>query len=309
MTTDRPTPAARRAILAALDGHARPPTRPLVRYFGGKWILAPWIITHFPAHRIYVEPFGGAASVLLRKTPAPSEIYNDLNEDVVNLFRVLRDPDQSQALLQALHLTPFSRDEFEAAYRGSRDPVERARQFMIRSWMGHGSNGVTRKTGYRTNVVAVTRTSCAGDWKTAVDHLPIIIDRLRGVNIEHRSAVEVIRGHDAFDTLIYCDPPYITDTRSSSERYRYEMTDQNHQDLADVLHNVKGMALVSGYESPLYDELYADWLRVERDHYTESANRDRTEILWLSPSTTAALEREGDIAAGVEQLPLWAVTR
>src|SRR4051812_1578874 len=115
------------------------PTRPVLRYHGGKWRIAPWIIEHFPPHLMYVEPFAGAASVLLRKPRVDFEVYNDLDTDVVNVFRVLRDPAAASQLAEQLSLTPWSRREFEVSYEISDDPVERARRTLIRSFMGHGT--------------------------------------------------------------------------------------------------------------------------------------------------------------------------
>lgn len=123
---------------------------PAIRYHGGKFRMATWIISHFPVHRCYVEPFGGAASVLLKKEPSEAEVYNDLDGDVVNLFRVLRDPATSQALITACALTPYSREEFTHAYEHSEDPVERARRLVVRATMGFGSAGATKgNTGFR----------------------------------------------------------------------------------------------------------------------------------------------------------------
>ena len=146
------------------------PSRPLLRWHGGKWLLAPWIISHFPAHRTYVEPFGGAASVLLRKDRAYAEIYNDLDDQVVNLFRVMRSPGLAAQLREALRLTPFARREFEAAWETCCEPVEMARQLVVRSFMGFGSNAHSdmgkgaRTTGFRANSNR-SGTTPAKDWE------------------------------------------------------------------------------------------------------------------------------------------------
>src|SRR3954471_8601570 len=101
------------------------PTRPVLRYHVGKWILAPWIISHFPSHRVYTEAFGGAASVLMRKPRSYGEVYNDLDGEIVNLFHVLRGP-RAGELIASLRLTPFARIEFEESYETAADPVEQA---------------------------------------------------------------------------------------------------------------------------------------------------------------------------------------
>lgn len=164
--------------------------RPILRWHGGKWRLAPWIIEQMPHHRIYVEPFGGAASVLLRKPRSYAEVYNDLDDEVVNLFQVLRS-DRSHDLIDLLRLTPFAESEFRTAYEPAYDPVERARRIIIRSFMGFGSNGHQRRTGFRSNSNR-SGTTPARDWRNYPDALAMIVDRLSGVVIQNRDAREVM---------------------------------------------------------------------------------------------------------------------
>jgi DNA adenine methylase len=258
--------------------------KPLLRYPGGKWCLANWIIRQFPAHRLYVEPFGGGASVLLRKPRSFSEVYNDLDGQVVNLFRVLQDRSAADDLEYRLRFTPFSRQEFEKAHTDTDDLVERARFTLIRSWMGYGSN-LFRLTGFRTNVKEQRRSTPARDWKRMVDNLDAIIERLRGVHIEHRPAVDVIAGHDTDDTLFYVDPPYPLAVRNR-KYYRHEMSDDDHQALAETLRAVEGMVVISGYACDLYDtELYPDWIRLERPARADGG-KAAVECLWLNPAVT-----------------------
>lgn len=273
------------------------PDRPLLRYFGGKWLLAPWVIANLPVHRIYCEPFGGAASVLLLKPRSFSEVVNDLDGEIVNLFRVLQDRSTFEELSRKLRYTPFAREEFEAAYRTSDDPVERARQTLIRSWMGHSSTGAHRVTGFRTNIIQTRRSSPAADWRKWLDHLDRYRDRLQGVCLEHRPAIDVMRGHDAPTTLFYVDPPYPLSTREGSGKvYRHEMSDDDHRELAIFLHDVAGMVALSGYGCPLYDSLYATWKRVERPHRADGGQA-RVEVLWLNQAAQRAMDRS--------QLPLF----
>jgi len=110
------------------------PRRTLLRYFGGKWALAPWIMAHFPVHRVYVEPFGGAASVLLRKPRSRVEVYNDLDEEIVGIFRIVQSEKSCQALMRRLRRTPYSRREFERAFESSSDPIIRAQRAIIRAY-------------------------------------------------------------------------------------------------------------------------------------------------------------------------------
>ena len=257
--------------------------RPILRWHGGKWLLAPWIISHLPKHRVYVEPFGGAASVLMRKSRSYAEIYNDLDGEVVNLFRVARD--RGGELHRALELTPFAREEFVLSYTASDDPVEQARRTVVRSFMGFGSNSHNQSTGFRANSNR-SGTTPTHDWKNYPEALAAIIDRLRGVCIEHRDAVEVMRAHDGEETVHYVDPPYVAGTRDKGGDYRHEMTDSDHWALADELHKLRGAVVLSGYSCPLYAGLYRGWHRIERAALADGA-RPRTEVLWLSPRCPA----------------------
>lgn len=258
------------------------PTRPLLRYHGGKWRLAPWIISHMPKHRVYVESFGGGGSVLIRKDPSYAEIYNDLDGEIVNLFRVARD--RGAELVDKIRLTPFARDEFMESYEPSGDPMEQARRTMVRCGMGFGSSAMntSNKTGFRGSATR-SGTHPGTDWKNQPKNLSKIITRLQGVVIENKDALELIQYHDAATTLHYVDPPYVHESRTwqgGKEAYRHEMDDDQHRQLAAVLNDVKGMVILSGYPTPLYEELFAGWIRVEREAMADKAAA-RTEVLWL----------------------------
>lgn len=254
------------------------PTRPILRYHGGKWLLAPWIISHFPEHRVYVEPFGGAASVLLRKGRSYAEVYNDLDGEVVNLFRVVRD--DGHELRQKLHLTPFSRVDFMESYKQSTDPIDQARRTVIRSFMGFGSNSHNHATGFRSNSNR-SGTTPAHDWMNYPDCLVAVIERMRGVVIENRDAKLVMTAHDEKTTLHYVDPPYVAETRDKGSDYRFEMTDADHRELAEFLRGLQGMVIVSGYDCPLYAELYKGW-RTETITALADGARKRQETLWFN---------------------------
>jgi DNA adenine methylase len=255
--------------------------RPVLRYHGGKWILAPWIISHFPEHTTYVEPYAGGASVLLRKPRSYAEIINDLDGEIVNLFRVLRD--QGGTLERDLKRTPFAREEFKGAYEPTDDPLERARRTIIKSAMGYGSDGIRNNTGFRSYARKERYTIPAHDWANYIDVISYTVERLQGVVIENRPALELILKQDGPDTLFYVDPPYVHSSRASKspKRYRYEMADSDHRELARVLNMVKGKVVLSGYASQLYSELYDGWRREERAARADGA-RDRTEVLWLN---------------------------
>lgn len=264
------------------------PRRPVLRYHGGKWLLAPWIISHFPPHRIYTEAFGGGGSVLVRKPRSPVEVYNDLDGEVVNLFRVLRD--SPAELERALRCTPYSRAEFQAAYTPSDDPVEQARRTVVRSSLGFGSVGASgRKTGFRYNP-GNDGTQAPQDFARLPDVLAATTERLRGVYIENEPAAKVLERYDAPDALHYVDPPYPHATRTLTAKwdtvYRHEMSDDDHRALAETLRGLAGTVVLSGYGCDLYDaELFHDWMRVERMTLGESntaGRTPRTEVLWIN---------------------------
>ena len=271
-------------------------TRPVLRYHGGKFRLAPWIISFFPPHQTYVEPFGGAGSVLMRKERSNCEVYNDINDEIVNVFRVLRNPDTAERLQRMVALTPFARAEFEAAYEQTDDPVERARRTVARAFMGFGSGAAFSKhaTGFRTGVRGDRNRSASHDLTTWPDVVPAFVDRLRGVTIESRDALYLMERMDSADTLFYIDPPYPLSTRGNArgvrQKYAQELTDADHRALAGVLHGLQGMVVLSGYPCDLYDkELFAGWQRIERTALADGA-RKRTEVVWLNPACAEALK-------------------
>lgn len=263
-------------------------TRPIVRYHGGKWRLAPWIIGDMPAHRVYVEPFGGGASVLLRKARSYAEVYNDLDGEIVNLFRVARD--HGAELRSRLELTPFARDECRESYEPSDDAIEQARRTVVRAFMGFGSNAHNRSTGFRSNSNR-SGTTPAHDWANYPKALSAIIDRLQGVVIENTDVRALLASHDSDATLFYVDPPYPHSTRCDGmeSNYRHELTDAEHLDLLNRLKSIRGMVIVSGYPCDLYDDELAGWARVARSAHADGA-RERVECLWLSPSCATAMQ-------------------
>jgi len=262
--------------------------RPALRYFGGKWRIADWIIAQFPPHICYVEPCGGGASVLLRKPPSKFEVLNDLDDDVINFFEILRL--QPHDLIRAIQLTPYAREELSRAKSDNTSvlPLERARLFYIRCWQSFGSGTGKTGTGWRFQVGRGedSRASAIGQWNTT-DHLLPIIKRLKQVQIEHNDALAVIRRYDGPKTLFYVDPPYLHSTRhkdSARKGYQFEMTDQDHIDLSQALKAVNGMVILSGYNSELYDHLYENWRRMDRDT-NDQLGQTQTESIWLSPRT------------------------
>lgn len=258
--------------------------KPVLRYAGAKYTLAPWIISHMPAHSTYVEPFCGSCAVLFAKRPVAHELISDRGGDVVNLFRVIRDDPESLAM--TLALTPYSREEYELSYTITDDlePVERARRFMVRVWMSHASKLGTR-AGWRMwrNPASSVKNDMPRLWNRLPDRVWSAVDRLKDVHIESRDFRDVIPHYQTqSEALIYVDPPYVASTLNSDRLYLHEMTDQDHIDLLDLLDAHAGPVLLSGYRSDLYDDRMAHWRRLDMgtNVYRGAA---RVESLWLNP--------------------------
>ena len=262
--------------------------RPSMRYHGGKFRIADWIQSFFPPHDCYVEPFGGAAGVLLQKPRSYAEVYNDLDGDVVSFFRVLRDPEQRERLITACMMTPYSRADFEQSSESTDDPIERARRTAIRAQMGLGSAGATKgATGFRIDTKREYGTAQAL-WALYPDAIANAGKRLSGVLIENRPAIEVISQHDGPHTLFFCDPPYVHMTRQMQRGktgyYRHEMEDSDHVELIECLQSLSGMVVLSGYDNPLYSEMLVDWEQHSK-HVRISAGRGgstREDSVWLN---------------------------
>ncbi|MBL1241885.1 MAG: DNA adenine methylase [OCS116 cluster bacterium] len=267
------------------------PRRPILRYHGGKWRLAPWIINHFPEHTRYVEPFCGAASVLLKKPRSYAEVINDLNDQVVNLFKVLQDPDLSYSLINRIQMTPYARLSFDDAKAYSQRPVKNALNFLIRSHMGY--NTAAKNTGFRSN----TSRKCsipAHNWADMDYVLEATISRLKGVVIEKAPAEFVMKKHDCENTLHFVDPPYLPSTRTPTSQYVNDMTEDQHYGLLQALLELKGMVILCGYQSEMYDSLLVNrngWHRIEKQTYTANKKK-RIECLWLNPHCQQRLKAQ-----------------
>lgn len=257
------------------------PKRPLLRYHGGKWILANWIISHFPKHRIYTETFGGAASVLLQKKRSYAEVYNDLDSEIVNLFSVVRD--SGILLKELLYNTPFSREEFDLSYENSDDPIEKARRTIVKSFMGFSSGIQPYKTGFRSNSDRSGSTP-AKDWMNYPNAIDALVTRLRGVVIENKDYNNIMLQHDSVDTLHYVDPPYVLDTRYKGQKtkmYFQELSNSDHIELCHFLKKLKGTVVLSGYNNEIYDDILQGWVKVSKKAFADGA-RERTEVLWIN---------------------------
>lgn len=256
-------------------------------WYGGKYSHLDWLLPLLPEATHYCEPFGGSAAVLINRAPSPIETYNDIDGEVVNFFRVLRE--QKEALIEAIGLTPFSRAEFETAINGPLEGLsglERARRFYIRARQVRTGLAQKASSGRWAHCLLTSRAGMAGAvsrWLGSVEDLPLIAQRLLRVQIECAPAIEVIQRYDSEETLFYCDPPYPHDSRGDSNAYAYEMTDEQHRELAEVLRTVKGKIVLSSYYCELMDELYGDWRRIEApEKIVHSVKTARREVLWLN---------------------------
>lgn len=256
-------------------------------WYGGKYSHLDWILPLLPRTQHYCEPFGGSAAVLINREPAPVETYNDLDSELVNFFRVLRN--QKEALIEAIGLTPFSREEFELAITEPTHDLaelERARRFFVRARQVRTGLAQKASSGRWAHCLLTSRAGMAGAvsrWLGSVEDLGEIAQRLLRVQIEHAPALEVIRRYDSAETLFYCDPPYPHASRGDKNAYAYEMTDNQHRELAEVLRSVKGKVALSSYQSELMSELYQGWLCVEApEKLCHSVKTPRQEVLWAN---------------------------
>lgn len=265
-------------------------SRSPLRYMGSKANLAKEIIARMPAHKIYIEPFGGGASVLLRKDRVYREVYNDLNDDITNFFQQLRD--NTRGLVRAVQLTPFSRAELKRAwaYAGD-DPLQRALVTYIKAWQAWGSGTGRDQSGWRFQVTS--RRAAIRDWNNTKP-LFEVAHRLKGVHIENDHAIKVLKRYDSPQSLFYCDPPYVLSERMKDayrKGYKFEMSDDDHVELAETIKRLQGMVILSGYPSALYDQLYAGWQRVTFTGRATNLKRT-TEVLWLSPNCNTDIPKQ-----------------
>jgi DNA adenine methylase len=263
-------------------------TKPALRYYGSKWRLAAWIVALFPAHQTYVEPLGGSAAVLLQKPAAAMEVYNDIEDDLVNFFRVLRDdPD---ALIHRLQLTPWARAEYQQSWQPSSDPVEAARRFFVRSQQDINGGAVLPPNRGWARVRRYTDKNPAAGFQQAVANLEAVAARLLQVQIECQDWWQVVTDYDGPDTLFYIDPPYLQRLRSGGRRYHHDWAEADHVEAAKMLRQVQGRVVVSGYAGQLYADLYEayGWQRFARPTQTNKGAR-RIESIWLSPAAAGQI--------------------
>lgn len=253
----------------------------VVKYPGAKWSMAKWIIGHFPEHHSYLEPFFGSGAVLFTKERSRIETVNDLDGEVVNFFEWVRtDPEKLGA---AIYWTPYARDVYETAWAAQNtetDSFQRAVNFCARMMMGHGFRTTGEKVGWKNDVQGREAAYAARCWCQMPEVILEAAERLRGVQIDNRPALEVIKRFNYPNVLIYADPPYLLSTRHGRQ-YRCEMTDADHAELLEALKAHRGPVLLSGYESPLYDDALRGWYRDEIESRAQTAAK-RKEVLWMN---------------------------
>lgn len=256
-------------------------------WYGGKFshldFLAPLIpddATHF------CDVYGGSAAVLMNVGPFPVETYNDIDSELVNFFQTLRN--QGPKLIRAIGLTPFSREELAKACEPAVDltKLERARRFYVRARQTRTGLAQTSSEGRWAHCVLTSRAGMAGAvsrWLGSVEGLAETAQRLQRVQIENAPAVEVVKRYDTDDTVFYLDPPYVHSVRGDASAYGFEMTDEEHTELSEVLHAIRGRAVLSGYRTNFYDDLYADWRREDApERICRSVRQPRQESAWMN---------------------------
>lgn len=251
----------------------------IAKYPGSKWSLADWIINFFPKHHSYLEPFFGSGAVLFNKPRSNIETVNDLDGNVVNLFEwIKKDPER---LAHEIYYTPYARQVYEDAFAAvPEDGLGKAVNFYIRLNMGHGFRTTGEKVGWKNDVQGRERSYASQDWCNLPEKIMQAAERLRGVQIENRPAADLIPRFNYENVLIYCDPPYMLNTRHGKQ-YRHEMDARDHECLLALLLAHKGLVVISGYETELYNNMLAGWRRYETTAYSQTCSKKK-EVLWMN---------------------------
>ncbi len=258
---------------------------PYIKYPGAKWTMANWIIQHMPPHQIYLEPFVGAGAVFFNKDRSDIETLNDLNGDIVNLFRVMRE--RLADLCAAIEMTPWSREEFDTSYeRDGLPDIERARKFLVLCWQSHKMK-LGQRTGWKKESTGLHRKNYTREWDRLPERLRVAAERLKEAQIEKRCGLEIISRHRSDRVLIYADPPYILSTRSSG-LYRNEMAITEHETLLRLLCDHPGPVLLSALEHDLYSLRLKGWEK-KTFRQSTSSGRQNDEILWINPAAARGL--------------------
>jgi DNA adenine methylase len=265
------------------------PIGPPFGYFGAKNRIALQICQHLPPHNAWVEAFCGSSALTLAKRPAPIEVINDVDDEIVNFFRQLRA--HPKDLCRVVAFTPYARKELIEARKdiGNLSDIERARRFLVRAMMA--INGVfgEKKGGfsYSQSYAREGREARVNRWYKLPERLLLVADRLRSVRIEHRDARDILRMfHDRPATLIYLDPPYLAKRVNG---YEFEANEKEfHEELLDLSNRSKCMIFISGYDNELYDSILTarqGWTSLTIKASTRDASgrsHPRTERVWMN---------------------------
>lgn len=252
----------------------------VLKYPGSKWSISDWIINNFPQHHSYVEPYFGSGAVFFSKYQSAIETINDLDEDVINLFKCIRD--DSEALARKIAMTPYSRQAYDESFETIEgNEIDKALKFLVRCWQGHGFRTNGYKVGWKNDVQGRENMYAVYNWYRLPEWVMSIVDRLKQVQIESRPALEVIKRFNYPNVLIYADPPYLLGTRRAKQ-YKHEMSDQDHVEMLETLLQHKGKIILSGYQSELYDEMLKGWHKDNIKGSAEYHGADRKEILWMN---------------------------
>lgn len=263
-----------------------------INWFGGKYYMASDIIELFPSHNCYVEVFGGAGHILFKKDPSEIEVYNDIDSGLNLFFKILRDKDKAEKLKEKLDLTPYSREEFfncRDTWRDETDEIEKARKWYVSVMQSFSSNFSTWSHSKSKSRRGMSQS--VSQWLGKIENdLPNAIERLKMVQVEHMDYSDLIQKYDNKDTLFYLDPPYIHETRKMTYEYAHEMDNEQHKKLVSVLLNIKGKAILSGYDHEIYNQLIEHgWQKIslgEFDKRSEKAiNESRSkgeEFIWIN---------------------------
>ena len=267
--------------------------RPVLKYPGSKWRMADWIISLMPPHKSYLEPFFGSGAVFFNKRPSRIETINDLDGEIVNLFRCVRE--WPEELACAVALTPYSREEYERAWSrfkagGKARGIEDARLTLVRYWQSHGSTSVY-KGGWRNDRAGREYAYDVRYWRNLPGWVLDAAERLKDAQIEQTQAVELIRRFKHPDVLIYADPPYVVSTRKGKQYVVDMVEDRQHIELLEALKEHPGPVILSGYENELYEKHLQGWVKLHKKAMAEGGAA-RTETVWLNYEPQISMEME-----------------
>lgn len=270
---------------------------PVLKYPGSKHTISNWIIEHMPPHQVYLEPYFGSGGVFFAKAPASVETINDIDNQVVNLFKVIRD--RPEELAHLVYWTPWARKEYKDLLTSARDkeyfkttgdPAEDARRFLVRMWMAMGAK-TSDRSGWRNNIRDKVGKYSPKIWRDVPERILQVAARLKDTQIECMPAVDLIQRYRYPEVLIYADPPYVLGTRREKRQYKNEMTDDDHVKLLELLENHPGPVLLSGYDNPLYNDRLKHWIRKTTRSMAEGG-RTREEVLWINQKAAEGMAQQ-----------------